>query len=106
MRKNLKRKIEKLEFEINGQVPEYIKILDKKVVKVGINFEWEGYRWYTITMNDVARYIRYNEISSLQKIGTAIGDWRLAKRLAKLLWNGIFTKLNSEQECRRTLENA
>ena len=106
---DLKRKIEELELEINGQIPEYIKILNEKVVKIRAGNDWEGYKWHIITIDDVAKYIKYesnNIESGCRRIGTLVGDWRPIDRLAKLLWNGIFKKLNPDKECRQVLENA
>ena len=109
MKRIPKEKVEELELEVNGQIPEYIKILNEKVVKVRAGSDWEGYKWHIITIDDVARYIKHesgNILNGCRRLGTIIGDWRPINELAKLLWNGIFTKLNPEQECRRALENA
>ena len=101
-----KEEIEELENKVNGDLPEYIKILTPTLVKVRAGSDWEGYEWHTLTIQDVAKYIRYESgnLSGIRTLGSIIGDWRPIDNLAQIIWNGIFTKLNSEKVCRKVLE--
>jgi len=105
MKKNSPEQIEKLELEINGEIPEYIKILSYQVIKVRVGSDWEGYKWHAITFDDVVKYLKYesSSLSGVRRLGTILGDWRNIDVLGSNLWD-IFARLNDRNECRKVFE--
>ena len=106
MKKDSPEQFEKLELEINGEIPEYIRILSNKVVKVRAGSDWQGFRWHTITLYDAIKYIRFesNSLSGYRQIGDLGGDWRQIDFLAQLIWNNVFSRLNSKADCEKALK--
>lgn len=81
----MKRYINPRVYEVFGEVPPYyIKITrDKVVVRAGS--DWDGYKDYEITIEDVARYFACesgNLLSGFRSLGGLVGDWRQVDYLA------------------------
>ena len=95
MTKEEKEKIEQLELEVNGDLPEYIKILSPKVIKVRCS-NWESSEWYVFTPEDIKRYYQgeVNSLSGLRTLGSLSGDWRPINNLAENL-KELFIELGS-----------
>ena len=97
-----REKLEKIELQVNGNLPEYIHILSPEVILMETNLESGAPKVYTITAQDIRRYFKERRwlagrdiFGNYARLGEFVAPRRKINTLANLLWNEVFARLNS-----------
>ncbi len=90
---------EKKLLEVTGEyLPGYIRVKNRNTIIVNTEADWKGYRYHTITPEDVVCYYSGdagNMLSGCRSLGAITGDWRNIAGLASEC-QYIFKIINKE----------